>query len=195
MYPSEPIVSRDPLCTPRNKLLVRVAAPANEPLTLAEAKLYLRVDHSSEDALITDFIISARMIAESWMKTSLLTQSWKLSCNDALPVRNYLPMGPVQSITSVMLTDRDGGTATISANGYYLNAAKNELMLDSAMAGFQFDIVYVTGYGYANAVPRPIRQGMLAHIAAMYDGRGDSPTASLPAQVVALYTPYREVRV
>ncbi|MEQ1790660.1 MAG: head-tail connector protein, partial [Rickettsiales bacterium] len=62
----------------RERLLERISAPATEPITLAEAKLYLRVDSSSEDNLITDLIVAARMSAEAWLKNSLISQSWKL---------------------------------------------------------------------------------------------------------------------
>ena len=46
------LLSRDPLRTARNRLLSRTVAPAAEPLTLAEVKLYLRLDHYHEDTLL-----------------------------------------------------------------------------------------------------------------------------------------------
>jgi len=39
-------------------------APASEPITLAEAKLYLRVDTTADDALITALITAARETVE-----------------------------------------------------------------------------------------------------------------------------------
>src|SRR5688572_29997630 len=96
---NDPFLARNPLRMTRNRLLTRVSAPASEPLTLAEAKLYLRVDHTNEDALIGDMIVAARMTAESWLKRSLISQAWKLSYDDGIPDIVWLPMGPVSSIT------------------------------------------------------------------------------------------------
>ena len=42
-------------------------APVTEPVTLAEAKEYARIDGSAEDALITSLIKMARLHCESYM--------------------------------------------------------------------------------------------------------------------------------
>ncbi len=47
--------------------------PAGEPLTLAEAKLHLRVDLSDDDALITALISAAREQAEFLTGQRLIT--------------------------------------------------------------------------------------------------------------------------
>ena len=66
----------------RERRLERITAPASEPVTLAEAKLYLRVDGTSEDSLISDLIVAARLSEETWLKLSLITHSWKLVYKD-----------------------------------------------------------------------------------------------------------------
>ncbi len=177
----------------RSRLLTRITAPASEPVTLAEAKLYLRVDSTTEDNLISDLIVAARMSAEQWLRSSLITQSWKLSYNDYVDEAVLLPMPPVVSISSVVVINRDSTTQTISANNYYLNAAKNMLLFDNCVSGFSIEISYNTGYGSAAQVPSPIKYGILAHIAAMYDERGLIGQANLPPQVSSLYLPFREV--
>jgi len=178
-----------------NRLLARITAPGGEPITLAEAKLYLRVDGSSEDAFITDLIVAARLSAEQWLKKSLLTQSWRLSveCFDeaVLPI----PMGPVQEIVSVVLTQQDGSSQTLDEVHYSLNAAKNELLLNSLLATSQLHVTYVAGYADAGEIPRPIKLGILNHIASLYDNRGDLQDAGLPASVMSFYHPFREVRL
>lgn len=179
----------------RKHLLTRVTAPASEPVSVEEAKLYLRVDGSEEDTLLGDMIVAARMVAEETLKRSLITQSWKLAYDDYLPDMVLLPMGPVNAIDSVTVVNRDTSTQAIESDVYYLNAARDTLLLDSVIFGFRIEIVYGTGYGVASAVPQPIRHGMLAHIAAMYDARGLDASVTLPEQALRLYMPFREVRL
>ncbi|MBN8531726.1 MAG: phage head-tail connector protein [Alphaproteobacteria bacterium] len=169
--------------------LARTVAPGAEPLTLAEAKLYLRVDGSTEDTLITSLIASVRQAAEEYLRRSLITQSWKLSFNDGAPGEVALPRGPVQSITSVVLKDRDGDSETYSAGNYYLNARKDALVFDAEPYAHLVEITYQAGYGAAAAnVPDMLKAGMLAHLASLYDGRGG---IELPAKTEALYAPFR----
>jgi len=192
MYFTDPYLLRDPLRMTRGHLLERSTAPASEPITLIEAKLYLRVDHANEDTLVSDLITASRMMAEGWLSRSLMPQSWKLAYDDGIAECIALPMGPVTGITSVTVFASDGTSQAINASYYWLNAAKNALVMNSALLGFRVEIIYATGYASAGDIPRPIRQGMLAHIAAMYDNRGD---AALPDQAAILYAPYREVRL
>lgn len=176
----------------RNRLLVRITPPVSEPLSLAQAKLYLRVDHSADDTLISDLITAARGGAETWLRRSLMTQSWKLAYDDYIPEMVMLPMGPVNDITSISAIDRDGTTSVVDDALYYLNAAKDTLVLDSDVFSHRVEIVYSAGYGDASDVPPAITQGLLAHIAAMYDARGEAET-DLPTQAIRLYAPFRMV--
>jgi uncharacterized phiE125 gp8 family phage protein len=182
--------------TARNRFLKRIADPSVEPVTLAEAKLYLRVDTSNDDTLITDLITSARQMAENWLRRSLITQTWKLSYDDGIPQMVWLPMGIVSSISSVVVFNQDGSSSTIAPTTYWLNAAQNALTMYQRISGFRVEITYVAGYGATSAsVPKPIKQGILTHIANLYDCRGEESNAMLPEQTAALYMPYREVRL
>lgn len=80
---------------------VQTIAPAAEPVTLAEAKLYLRVDGNEEDRLINDLIQSARQQIEQWLRRSLVTQGWKLSQRFVAGQCLRLSLGPIQMIESV----------------------------------------------------------------------------------------------
>lgn len=174
------------------RLLTRITAPGSEPITLAEAKLYLRVDTHHEDTLISDFIVAVRMDAESFLRRSLITQTWKASFGDYEYNNVPLPMGPVIAVTEVLSRNVDGSSQEIGAEHYYINAARNGLVFASLVSGAMLEISYSAGYGDASAVPKPIKMGMLSHIAALYDARGE---AQMPQQANSLYAPFREVRL
>lgn len=54
---------------------VVVTGPASEPITSTEAKNWLKVDSSADDALISGLIVSARQYAEQYQCTALYTQT------------------------------------------------------------------------------------------------------------------------
>jgi hypothetical protein len=56
--------------------LVLDTAPSVEPISLTEAKLYLKVDSSADDALITDIIKAARQQIELYLSRALINQTW-----------------------------------------------------------------------------------------------------------------------
>ena len=174
--------------------LVRIAEPASEPLTLAETKDYLRTNVTDDDTLLTNLIIAVRKAAEEHLQGALITQSWKLAYDKYTPASITLPMAPVQSVTSVTVIARDASQSVLSSSSYYLSAGNRRLIFDASPLSHRVEIVYVAGYGdSASDVPSPVRYGMLAHIAAIYDGRAGQN--SLPKQSVEFYAPYRGVRV
>jgi uncharacterized phiE125 gp8 family phage protein len=59
--------------------LSRIAGEVVEPITLADAKLHLRVDGDTDDDLIGSMITSARTSCERRMQRSVVQQSWALT--------------------------------------------------------------------------------------------------------------------
>lgn len=169
--------------------LKRTAPPAYEPLTLAETKLYLRVDHTDDDAAILRIIQSAREMAEAHLRRSLITQEWQLDIEGGVESPFYLPRGPVQQVLSVMRLRADGSVLeTVSAATYRLHATATHLVLSDTLYD-RLRITYRTGYGSAEQIPATIRQGILAHVGALYEGVA---TGGIPEQCVALYQNDRE---
>lgn len=59
--------------------LKRLSGPSGEPVTLAEAKLHLRVTETSQDALISALITAARGAAEQITRRQLMTSQFLLT--------------------------------------------------------------------------------------------------------------------
>lgn len=85
-------------------------APVEEPVTLDEAKLHLRVTDSSEDTLITMLISAARIHAENVCRRVFVTQKWDLFL-DAFPFYTYYGVipgyVPVDQLPSAWMTMRN----------------------------------------------------------------------------------------
>jgi uncharacterized phiE125 gp8 family phage protein len=94
-----------------------VTAAAAEPLTLTEAKLHLRVDHSTDDDLITALIKASREYCENFTRRAIPSQTFDLKL-DGFPDLIELPMPPVTAITSITYVDANGDTQTLSSSLY-----------------------------------------------------------------------------
>lgn len=75
-------------------------APTIEPITLAEAKLHLRVDSADDNTLITALIITARQLAEREVRRAFITQTWQMYL-DSAKAEIEIPKPPLQSIESI----------------------------------------------------------------------------------------------
>ena len=78
--------------------LVLTTPPAVEPVSLAQAKLRLRLDGDAEDALVASLITAARMTVERKAGLALVEQGWTLTF-DAWPRGREIaiPLAPVRS--------------------------------------------------------------------------------------------------
>ncbi len=162
--------------------LKRISDPGAEPLTLTEAKLHLRVEHTVDDDLITALIQAARERAEHLLGRSLITQTWTRVL-DAFPAAEIeLGVPPVQSISSVAYIDGNGDSQTMPSADYSLDNTtlpgwvlpSEDLStwpstLDTANA---VTVTFVTGYGASGtAVPAAIKAWMKMEIGTMYKHR------------------------
>lgn len=179
-----------------------ITAPADEPVSLTEAKAHLRVDVSDDDALITSLIAAAREEVESRAGRSLRTQTWDLKI-DQFPSANQpivLPLPPLQSVTSVTYVDADGATQTWDAGNYSVDAPGGP-RATRGMVIPGYGISYPTTRSQLNAVtvrfvagyaddeaPEPLRNAMLLIVGNRYENRESAIEAE---GVTQLINPYR----
>ena len=194
--------------------------PIQEPISLQEAKEYLRVDDSTDERIVRPFIETARRIAEEHLGRTLMTTTYTFYIDgyDELAdplwegVRtgaylNYyknfvnLPMCPIQSVTSVSTFDDADNETTMASSRYYVDNVREpsrivlrqgETFPTALRVANAIKVVFVAGYANAYAVPEPIRMGMLQHIAFLYEHRGDMYEAAspMPPMIKNMYAPY-----
>lgn len=175
---------------PRKAVLI--TAPATEPLTLSEVKLFLRIDGTTEDALLASLITTARQLAEKDLRNVLITQSWQLRQVYVPGQPIHLIPGPVQTITQVTSVYNNEQTI-LSADDYKLDVTERLLSFTHSFSSDSIQIDFTAGYGNAAAVPEPIKQGILQVISEFYHHReaGDE----LPRKARMLWRTYREVQL
>ncbi|MDK2758644.1 MAG: hypothetical protein KYX66_18115 [Blastomonas fulva] len=161
---------------------VTVTAAEAEPVDLAKAKQYLRIDAGDEsfDDEVETFIAASRAEIEQICNTRMITQEVLLVASGFADLE-HLPIGPVQDIVSIEYIDANGDEQLLAAENYELVAC----LLDAQVIGVpgfvwptianRADAVRVTatvGYGNAAAdVPRDLYFVILQAIRAKFDGR------------------------
>lgn len=184
--------------------LVLKTPPATEPISLQEAKLYLRVDANDEDTLIAGLITVAREYVERITGRALITQTWQ-QVLDRFPSVFALPKPPLRAVVSIAYKTEDGLTHVIPATDYVVDAASEPARIVPAPGlAWPSDTLYPVGgvvvefeagYGDAADVPIPIKQAILLLVGHFYEHReavivGSNATL-LPFAVAALLSPYR----
>ncbi len=149
-------------------------------MTLTEAKQHLRVDGSADDTLITSLIKQAREWCEDYQGKKFITQTLELVL-DAFPDGDYIEFrncSPVQSVTSVKYTNKDGVEATLATTEYILDKDSfvNKINLaynkDWPTATLQpvnaVRVRFVAGFIDAAAVPESVKWAMALHMRLLY---------------------------
>jgi len=152
-----------------------IAPPGEEPVTLAEAKSFCRIDGSDEDALVNALIAAARLQVESLTGRALITQTWRLTMACA-PRLVELPVIPVAALVAAP----DG--AVLQGDAVLLVEPVDELTVD-----------YTAGYGAAADVPGDLKQAVLTLVAYWYENR-DAVTMP-PLGFDRLIASYKRVRL
>ena len=194
--------------------LIVTVPPAVEPISVADAKNFLKVDFADDDSLISTLITAARERVESASYHRLITQTLQLTLDwfpwgnnswyfngygygwgrDHWPVIELEP--PAQSITSVTYLDPSGALQTLNSSVYRLDPnsrpsrltpALNQIWPATAQEMAAVTVTYVCGFGSTSAsVPAKLLQGMRMLLGHYYDNRAQ---VMIGTRLVAIESP------
>lgn len=181
-----------------------VTPAASEPVSLAEAKLFLRVDGADEDALISSLIVAAREAVEAGCGRALITRRvresldiWRRDAVDGAA----LGVGPVTDVLAVRLIASSGAQSVIDPERYRLEGERDRPRLVFAAglpatlrAAGGVEVEYDAGYAAdAEGVPVALKLAALQIVAALYEARQGG--GGVPETARALMRPFAPVRL
>ena len=173
-----------------------ITPPAAEPVSLAEAKLHLRVDFDDDDSLIQVLISAARQAAEMLTQRQLVTARWRMVLDSfpgcglmgvpagqtfTLPGHAILiPKSPLQSVVEIRYLDMAGVSQVMPSAHYTVDKASEPARITPVFGQIwpvalpQIGAVSVTfdaGYGSAADVPEGLKSWIKLRLGSLYAHR------------------------
>ncbi|MGV3490733.1 MAG: head-tail connector protein [Devosia sp.] len=180
-----------------------LAGPAEEPVSLAETKAFLRLDGDAEDGLVTTLIAAARLHLEGVTGRALVRQEWRLVL-DCWPGDRAvtLPVSPLIELTAVRVFDDTDDEHELALDGFQTEPTRVLLPAfdgPAVRARLGIEIDYVAGFGDATGVPADLKRALLALVAHWFEHRDAVIVAGsgavVPAGFDRLVESYRQVRL
>ncbi len=190
-----------------------LSGPAQEPVSLAEAKAHVKVDHADEDTLIASLITAARIHVETTLSRLLITQSWAWFLDEwpEAGATDHLvfPVSPIAAVDGVTIYQADDSSSSWGSQNYFADLVSDPPRLyrragkswpKPGRVANGIEIRFTGGYGSDGAaVPMPLRQAILLLVAHWYERREpvslEHPVTAVPLTVASLLAPYRYGRL
>jgi len=188
---------------PYGKLVLKTA-PASTPITLAEAKAFLRVDsdYDDDDTYITSLISVATQVVEQYTRRRLITQTY-IIYYDEFPPYIDLQIGEVASVVEIRYYDENNDLQRLPTNQYDVDTRVRPGRIYQSNTGDfpntyerpnAIEVEFIVG-GSASDIPAPIVQAIYIIVGRYYENRQDvvmgTQVNELPLMVEYLLTPYR----
>lgn len=139
-----------------------LTGPQAEPLSVSDAKHFLRVEHDEDDSIIAGLIASARNQIEAHTRLGLLLQTWRVVL-DRWPEQGRVKprLGPLRALTAARIYNGSGVATPLEASRFALDLAANAIAAQGSpplpgrsVAGIELDLEI--GFGAeATDVPPP----------------------------------------
>lgn len=157
--------------------------------------------NTTEDPKLNALIKTARHKAEELTERALITQTWDWFL-DKFPSGNLeVPKPPLDSVTHVKYYDTSGDLQTWDSGDYdvdtdsapgRISPAYGESYPTARLINNAVNVRFVAGYGDADDVPQPIKEGILELVAFLYANRGASDD-EIPRYIKEMFWRYSRV--
>lgn len=177
----------------------RLSEMIERPVSLADAKLHLRVDSTHDDALIEGILDACALDAGARMNRSAALCQWVLSLSEFPAGGIQLMHPPVSRVLSVRYSDELGQQQTLPAAEYRLDTGvePNVLRAVTAWPKAGRDVVVTYQAGWGEDAPATVRQWILLQAAHYYRNREAASEKGLTPVPYgdSLLDPYRLIEV
>ena len=174
------------------------AASAATAVALDEVKTYLRITTGDEDALLAGLIRTASDTCERFIGQRLIVRG----AEETVPVSSEwrrLTLTPVAAISGMTGVPETGDPFALPVDSYGVDIDSNGdgwVRVLSAGQARRVTVAYRAGMGVDwNAVPEPLRQGIVRLVAHLFVERDAHDAPGPPASVSALWRPWRRMRL
>lgn len=165
--------------------LTRTSGPEVEPVSVADAKLHLRVDSEADDTYIAGLISAAREWCEVYTDRTFVHTQYAMTL-DTFPWEIELPRPPVavaagNTATSITYVQEGGTTATLPTSEYRVDRTATPGVMRTVYAGTwpshlldrnSLTITWWAGYGEdGTKVPKVVKSAILMLVASWYEKR------------------------
>jgi uncharacterized phiE125 gp8 family phage protein len=160
--------------------------------SLEDAKNYLRISHSYDDNLILNLIDAAIVAAENFTGLSLVLKLVK-SIYTQTQQSFILKYKPIKIIKKVII-ENGRNIYELKNEEYYIDDDNYSVHLKKTLLKGELTIEYLAGFDEYN-IPKPIKHGILLHIAEMYDRQEQGGGYVFSNEIKNLYSPYRQLKI
>ena len=169
--------------------------PGEAPVSLNEARGWLRLGATIDDAVIAGLVRAATNICEAFIGQWLVVRAGEEEA--PLPAACIaLRARPVVAVNRVTLVSQDGTESPLDEAAYRVTIARDGsacLTIPDPGDAARVRIAYRAGMAEgANGVPEAIRQGIVRMTQHLHDAR-DGMGAGPPAAIAALWQPWRRL--
>jgi uncharacterized phiE125 gp8 family phage protein len=186
-----------------DKSSVRSGVVSTDVLSLADAKLFLRVDSDAEDSLITDLIKVAvehvqnhtGQLLDEVDDVVIWAEDWETL---------QIPIAPITSIKSIQYYDESNTLQTLASNLYWMQEGESvspqirfDLPLPDLYDERTHRIKIIADVGFA-VIPSELKHAVRLMMSQYYDVRenfavGTTVSAEMPNGVKALMNQWRNI--